>query len=160
VSFIKDSYLSWAWSPQFVAAKDRADRGALIILPNEELPDLDAYLCHFSTLRDGEQYSWIWLFDDLPNAVQIKILPSLLSDDDPIGTLISSTLPNPDTHGRKQTYLQSYPSAWLKELDFESLGIHEIWFGYDHKRFVLDRSLRAAVPVILDPDELRSELRK
>lgn len=154
-----ESYCSWAWSPQYVAEKERADRGSLIILPEEEQAE-DPYLCHFSTLRDGEQYSWIWLFPDPNNAVQVKLLPSFLADDDPTGTLISSTLPDENKLDRKMVYLQKYPAVWLRDIDYEAIGIHEIWFGYNHKQFVLDRSLRAAVPVILNPDELRSELRK
>lgn len=153
----QDTYLSWAWTAKHVADVAQAERQSqsVIILPDQPRPDdAEPALCHFSTLRGGEQYSWIWLFDNATDAVTLKLLPSFLTPDDPAGTLIAATLPDEMQHG-KTNYLQQVPMSWLKDLDLAVFGIHEVWFGFNYKQFIQDRSLRAAAAEVLGVDEFQ-----
>jgi hypothetical protein len=153
-------YCSWAWTAQHVAAIGAAERQREtgLILPPQVESDR-THLAHFSTLRDGEQYSWLWLFDNAYEAVAVKQLPSHLSDDDPVGDLIGATLPDESLHGQT-CYLQSVPRSWFKQIPFAELGIHEIWFGFKWKVFCEDRSLRAATSDILSAEEFMEALRR
>jgi hypothetical protein len=157
-----ESYCSWAWTPEHVAAIEAAEKQQQtgLILPPQSKPfEGNAHLVHFSTLRPEGQHSWIWLFDNACDAVSVKITPSMLPDDDPVGDLISATLPDENIHG-KTNYLQSVPRSWLKSLDFDALDIHEVWFGFNWKIFCQDRSLRAAIPEILSAEEFTTALRR
>lgn len=158
----QETYFTWAWTPYRVnkAEQTARERESAIILPNQpswQLSDESA-IAHFSQLRDGDEYSWVWLFPDQPQAVALRLLPRFLPEDDPASTLISSTLPGDRPGQPKECYLQELPADWLSRCGLLEEGIKEIWLGFNYRHFVKDRNLRAATSEVLSTDEFLSLL--
>jgi hypothetical protein len=161
---VSDHYYCWAWTPELVAAKEKSDRRAdsMLILPDSPAwldKPTEAAIAHFSILKDGEEYSWLWLFQDQNEAIALKILPDFLGEDDPDATMITSTLPPTPPGERSGVYLQPVPATWLKDWQLQELGVHEIWIGFDFRKYRSDRNLRVATTNILSTEEFLEALR-
>lgn len=146
-------FYSWAWTPHRVARMDKKEREkeGLLILPDTPFETTDSAIAHFSQIREGKQYSWLWLFEDTDTrsgrveACALRMLPTCIPDNDPAGTLIDATIPRVPSGNPPETYLQVVPVEWL--LDWDLSEIQEVWLGFNYKVFVRDRSLQASSQV-------------
>jgi hypothetical protein len=115
-------------------------------------PEQDAAIAHWSTIRDGEQYSWIWLFPGLKEAVAVRALIHFLPDD-ANRALIEGTI-------LRESYVQIVPRQWLLEdWHLTENGIHEVWFGFDYLRFKEVWELKACAQVF-SVDEFLEHLKR
>jgi hypothetical protein len=152
-----EAYHSWAWTPRLVQEKEKHD--SLLLNPIGSL-EPEAAIAHFNILRNGVEYSWLWLFSDAREAVALRLFPNFLPPEDDMGTLIKATLP-PDRAGQPQNcYLQIVPLQWLLTWDLLGNDIQEVWFGFDFRKFKLDRNLRSCTNLILGAEELVGELQR
>ncbi len=143
-----DHFYSWAWTPHQVYASDKAEqeKESILFLPDQATPYTgDAAIAHFSTLRDGAQHSWLWVFAERTEALSVRMLPSFLGEDDPVSTIISSSLPPNEPQKPLATYLQVVPIDWFLQWDLDE--IQEVWLGFNYKQFILDRVLQSAAQV-------------
>ena len=137
---ISDTLFTWAWTPYQVSKFDKGD--SPLYLPESTTTD-DAAIVHFSTLREGEQYSWLWMFNNQNEALSLRLLPRFLkASDDPVSTLLTSTIPENEPGQPTTTYLQVLPTNWFKTWDLSE--IHEVWLGFDWLKFRDDRNLRSS----------------
>jgi hypothetical protein len=135
-----DSYYSWGWSPYYVKEaekKEKNDTG--LILPewvemNQLNPDNEAAIVHWSTIKDGAQYSWLWLFEEVREAVALRAITEFLPDDSN-RALIEATIPKDVPGQPKLCYVQQIPRQWLLDWPLIEAGIHEVWLGFDYKKF-------------------------
>lgn len=148
-----DHYYAWAWTPHLVEQMERAEKThqSGLILPGQPLPEErkgESAIAHFSGFKEGEQYSWIWLFEEQKEALRLRLLPQFLDEDDGAATLITATIPDNPPGQPVNTYLQVVPIRWLQE-DWNLLeaGISEVWVGFNFKQFTLDRTLKACTQV-------------
>lgn len=160
-----EHFYSWAWTPYYVKEAEKAELGdSGLILPewvemNKLNPEQDAAIAHWSTIRDGEQYSWIWLFPTLKEAVAVRALTHLLPDD-ANRALIEGTIPREPSGTPKLSYVQTVPRQWLLEdWHLTENGIHEVWFGFDHLRFKEVWELKACAQVF-SVDEFLEHLKR
>ncbi len=156
-------YFSWGWTPARVAEMERAEqrRNSVLILPDspQSLAQVNPAIVHFSRLVDGQQWAWLWLFKNREEAIALRLLPEFLPDSDPVGTLISATIPKRPPGKPASCYLQVVPDVWLQEWDLLDNEIYEVWLGFDRKRFVLDRMLQSAAQVF-GSEEFQTMLRR
>jgi len=156
----QESYISWAWTLEYVAAQrqEELQQNTGLLLPGM-LPPKDndeACLVHFNALKGGQEYPWIWLFYTPQEALALRLLQNYLRDDDPVKDIIAAALPTDKTI--KVAYPQIVPIAWFKDaIDLESLGIKEVWIGFDYKKFRKSQgNLQASAQDILSADEFKA----
>lgn len=135
-------YLSWAWTPWQVTQQERQESSKLI-LPGDyqwraDPAQSDAALVHFSMLTDGDEVSWLWLFSEMKEALALRALPEFAAGGEV--DLIEVTIPNDP----KRCYLQHVPGRWLLDLPLADNGISQVWYGFDYRKYIQDRSLRVA----------------
>lgn len=123
-----NEWLSWAWTPRHVQEVNHQSSGSLLILPYAQTGE--ACLCHYSRLTSEGEYSWIWLFETMEEALRLKVLPQVLPEWTAIADvdIIEATLPP------KGVYLQVFPASWAND---PSLGlcneIQEVRLGFDYR---------------------------
>lgn len=124
-----------------------------LILPPK--PTQDSGLVHFSQLSGGVEEAWLWLFPDQRQALAVRCLGEILSDDDPVRDWVASTIPVNRPGEPTQTYVDLIKPQelreWRSRLEFG--GIHSVWWGFDYKRFALDRNLKAATLEVFGLEE-------
>ncbi|MGA1114340.1 MAG: hypothetical protein ACO3TI_05260 [Aquiluna sp.] len=137
---------SWAWTPQYLAKAENSHSS--LILP-QSTPD--PAFCHFSQMRIGNQFSWLWFFQSEAEAVALRLLQDL-SITDSLAELVALTIPKslPDC---VPTYLVLVDQRWLASMPLRELGIDEVWVGFDYRRYVRDRNPRAATTTVLSAEE-------
>lgn len=158
-----NQYFAWAWTPyqvkQLLKQESRTESG--LILPATAPVEVEASLCYFSVLRNGLQYSWLWLFETMPQAVALRLLPQYLEEDDPIRDLIESTIPNRSPGEPAKTFVQVVPGRWfIDQWDLDALDINEIWLGFDYRQFIRSGDLKVSTDLILGADEFVAQLRR
>ncbi|MCD8487950.1 MAG: hypothetical protein LRZ84_14740 [Desertifilum sp.] len=130
---------SWAWSVYHVQDKQREDVRAAsgLILPLGSTPD--PYFAHFSRLDDeGNPIYWLWLFDDIKEAVSLKLLPNYAPE---VASLIEATLPKRNPNEPDRVFVQILPLEWIPQMRLAEFEISEVWVGFDYKRFAVTGSL-------------------
>ncbi|HEY9753355.1 MAG TPA: hypothetical protein V6C46_10410 [Coleofasciculaceae cyanobacterium] len=108
----------------------------------------DAAFAHFSGFRDGEQYSWLWLFpndyDGKTQAIALPTISRFLPESDSLGSLVEATLPR-QTQGQPQwSYLQELPIEWIQQGIVDLDPIQEIWLGFDWRKYASNRNIDRA----------------
>ena len=139
------SFVSWAWTPAYLQRQEQQERAKqdLLILPDAAFnPQNDAAFAHFSGLKDGVQYSWLWVFpDDLPGkteAVSLRTVTRFLPDGDIIGSLVEATLPRAPKDQPAWCYLQKLPIEWVNDGIIDLSAVDEVWLGFDWRSYGLD----------------------
>lgn len=144
---VVEAYVSWAWTAEHVAAVERSH--SPLILPNT--PAAEPALVHFSRMgTDGEQISWLWLFNDKAEAIALRTLPQFCQGSEI--DLIEATIPD-----SKDVALTLVPSQWLRHIPDD---IHEVWIGFDWRRYKMDRSLPFATRTRMSAEEFMGLVRR
>ena len=136
-----DHLLSWAWTETVVAEMEHQQRLQLDFLDIPVTPK-DAALCHLSRLSasplDPPQISWLWFFENEREALGLRLMPQLvIPGADRLVDLIRETIPADD----RITFLQMVPLSFAKSQDYRDAGIHEVWWGFDYKKWVSNTDL-------------------
>lgn len=147
---LPDPLYSWAWTPEYLAKQEQPQSPSGLILPSSTLPD--PAFCHFSQMRIGKEFSWLWFFPDRQQAAALRVMQSLPIHDD-LAELVALTIPRelPDCH--TPTYLALVDQHWLARLPLQDLGIDEVWVGFDYRAYARDKNPRAAVSEVLSAEE-------
>jgi hypothetical protein len=142
---------SWAWSAEYLAkVEPEPTTPGGLLLPRSAAPE--PAFCHFSQLRDGGEFSWLWFFPDPRQATALRLMQTMPVQDS-LAELVQLTIPRelPDCH--RPTYLQLVDQRYLGDLPLREMGIDEIWIGFDHARYANDRSPRAATELVLTAED-------
>lgn len=150
---------SWAWSPQYLAQLEQADHPQGLILPPTAKPLPEPAFCHFSQMREDGEFSWLWFFPDRQQAASLRIMQAMPVRDD-LAELVQLTVPRelPDCHN--PTFLQLVDVGYLARLPLLDMGIHEVWIGFDYRKYVSDRNPRAATDLALPAEEFCAVARR
>ena len=153
---LPDPIYSWAWSGQYIALATENKTEAGLILPSQ--PQAPAY-CHFSRLSpEGEEIAWLWLFSTPIEAASLRMMQAMQVQDalaDLVELTIPTTLPDCST----PTYLQPVDLSYLAGQPLQELGIHEVWLGFNYKRYAAHRSMVTAADLVLPTDEFIQKAR-
>lgn len=127
---LPDYWYTWAWTPERCSQSIQED--SPIVLPDRYSGDFqEGAIAHFSRLEEsGTPINWLWLFEIPSEAISLRVAPSLLSDDDPMATLIEATLPQRIPNSPSPIGLIYFPRKWLREIDLSE--IQEVWLGFDY----------------------------
>jgi hypothetical protein len=132
---------------------EQADKPQGLILPFTAIPEKpEPAFCHFSQMRPEGEFSWLWFFPSRQQAAALRIMPSLPVND-LLAELVQSTIPRSLPDCPTPTYLQEVDVGYLGSLPLLELGIHEIWIGYDFKKYISDRNPRAATDLVLSAED-------
>ena len=132
---------------------EQADKPQGLILPFTVIANQpEPAFCHFSQMRPEGEFSWLWLFPSRQQAAALRIMQSLPVND-LLAELVQATIPRSLPDCPTPTYLQEVDVNYLASLPLLDLGIHEIWIGYDFKKYLGDRNPRAAVDLVLSAEE-------
>jgi len=151
---LPDLLYSWAWSGAYLtlATDTRTESG--LILPN---PTQEPAYCHFSRLSpEGDDISWLWLFETPIEAASLRMMQTMQLKD-ALADLVEITIPITLPDCQVPTYLQPADLSYLGRLHLHELGIHEVWLGFDYKRYAAQRSMAGAATLVLSADEFKAK---
>lgn len=124
---------TFAWDPRISQKKLKQEAEGLIWTPESQNIPPDPYLVHFSRLtREGREYSWLWLFPTVEQAIKVKVLPEIIKGDRNLDPIVNAMPKGSAT-------VVEVATSWLNHLDPEA--IQEVWWGFNHRRYYADRDL-------------------
>ena len=151
---LPDLLLSWAWTAAYLRSKNEYEQTESgLILPGAIANQSEEpALVHFSRMViGGAERSWLWLFDGVGAGVSLKMVPRYAEGAE--ADIIEATLPPPPPGEPSPVVLHYIDVPWLRGLPLSELGIHEVWVGFDYKRFARDRNLRSCTDAIMSAEE-------
>jgi len=156
-----EEYLSWAWTPSYIEAATQGHDvtpSGLLIPSSAGNQFSNGAIAHFSRFNsDGEEISWLWLFENQAEALRLRLLPQIAPSIAGVG-LIDATLPKPPP-GKTYTFCQVVPVRWFNSWPLELQGIYEIWIGFDWAKFVSTRDLSQSAHYIMGSGEFCQHLK-
>lgn len=156
---LPDPLYSWAWSPQFLAQLEQAEHPQGLILPPTAKVAPEPAFCHFSQMRDTGEFSWLWLFPNQQNAIELRLMQAMPVRDD-LAELVQMTVPRSMPGCSSPTFIQVVDTGYLSELPLPELGINEVWIGFDYRKYISDRNPRAATDLALPAEEFCAVARR
>ena len=142
---IPDVLYSWA-KPATGGPSETA--GGLLLFQDDR-PEL----IHFARLIGGDQIerSWLWLSENPKELITLRLLPGFAKTVEMAKDLvpIANALPKDDPND----YLQPIEKDYLKNVPLKERGIHEIWIGFNYKRYAHSLDLSASCEAVMDSRE-------
>lgn len=152
---------SWAWSAHYLAQIEQAQHPQGLILPPSAtaIATPEPAYCHFSQMRDDGEFSWLWLFPNQQNAIELRLMQSMPVRDD-LAELVQMTVPRSMPGCHNPTFIQVVDTDHLSGLPLLELGINEVWIGFDYRKYISDRNPRAATDLALPAEEFCAVARR